>query len=98
MGARISYWLREYPGEKVKVTITDKHDNTIRTLTGSNHPGINRVMWDLQHEKHDQFQNPEAWLAQTRFVPPGKYTATVTVGKTKVKRTFTVLPSPIADD
>jgi len=95
MGARISYWLSTYPDEAIKVTITDEHDNTIRTLKGSNRPGINRVVWDLQYEKHDRFGNPESWLGQTRFVPPGQYTATVAVGKKKEKKVFTVLPSPI---
>lgn len=95
MGARISYWLREYPGESVKVNITDAHGNEVRSLTGTNHPGINRVVWDLQHEKHDRYDNPESGLGQTAFVPPGEYTATVSMKEYKGKRKFTVLPSPI---
>ena len=47
MGAYISYWLREYPGEEVKVSVDDLHGNTIRELKGTNRPGINRVIWDL---------------------------------------------------
>jgi photosystem II stability/assembly factor-like uncharacterized protein len=95
MGARITYWLREYSADTVKVTITDEHDNTIRSLTGSSSPGMNRVVWDLQYEKHDRFDNPESRLGQTEFVPPATYTATVTAGKKKAKRKFTVLRSPI---
>jgi len=98
MGAYISYWLRDYPGEEVKITVTDTHDNTMRELTGSNRPGINRVIWDLQYEKHDRYENPEAWMGQTKFVPPGEYTATVKVGEHKAKKKFTVLPSPITYD
>lgn len=98
MGARISYWLGEYTGDSVKVTITDSHDNEIRSLTGSNRPGINRLVWDLQYEKHDRFDNPESWMGQTEFVPPGRYTATVSAGKKKAKGEFTVLPSPIRND
>ncbi|MCH8242222.1 MAG: hypothetical protein IH897_06385 [Planctomycetes bacterium] len=98
MGARISYWLRDYPGEEVKITITDEHDNTIRKLKGSNRPGINRVVWDLQYEKHDRYDNPESRMGQTRFVPPGEYTASIKVGDHKAKRKFTVLPSPITND
>lgn len=98
MGARISYWLRDYPGEEVKITITDEHDNTMGKLTGSNRPGINRVVWDLQYEKHNRYQNPESWMGQTRFVPPGEYTASIKVGDHKAKRKFTVLPSPITND
>ena len=98
MGARISYWLRDYPGEEVKITITDEHDNTIRKLKGSNRPGINRAVWDLQYEKHDRYDNPESRMGQTRFVPPGEYTASIKVGDHKAKRKFTVLPSPIEHD
>ncbi len=98
MGARITYWLRDFSAEELKVTITDAHDNKIRSLTGTNRPGINRVVWDLQYEKHDRFQNPESGLGQTDFVPPGRYTATVSMDETEVKRTFMVLPSPIGDN
>lgn len=94
MGARITYWLRDYPGEDVKVAITDANGNSVRELTGSNRPGINRVVWDLQYEKHDKHRNPNEWLRQTQFVPPGQYTATVTLGKRKAKKTFAVLPAP----
>ena len=98
MGARISYWLREYTGATVKVTITDAHDNKIRKLTGSNRGGINRVVWDLQLESHDRFDNPEAWMGQTVFVPAGEYTATVSVDKESAKKDFAVLPSPIGNN
>ncbi len=98
MGARISYWLREYTGATVKVTITDAHDNEVRTLTGSNRGGINRVVWDLQLESHDRFDNPEAGLGQTVFVPPGEYTATVSMDLESAKKKFTVLPSPIGNN
>ncbi len=98
MGARITYWLRAFSSDEVKVTITDAHDNKIRSLTGTNRPGINRVVWDLQYEKHDRFQNPESGLGQTDFVPPGRYTATVSMDETEVKRTFMVLPSPIGEN
>ena len=96
MGARISYWLGDYPGEVVKVTLTNADGTTIRALTGTNRPGINRVVWDLQYEPHDRFDNPEARLGQTHFVPPGEYTVTVSVGESKVKKKFSVFPSPIA--
>jgi len=98
MGARITYWLREYPGEKVEVAVKDAHGNKIRTLSGTDRPGINRLVWDLQYEKHDDYGNPEAWLGQTRFVPAGEYTVVVTVGEKKAKGSFTVLASPIAED
>ncbi len=94
MGARITYWIRDFGLEDVKLTITDAKDHTVRELTGPNRPGLNRVIWDLQPEKHDRFDNPEAFLGQTQFVPKGDYTVTVTFGKQKAKGTVTVLAAP----
>jgi len=95
MGARISYWVRHYTGDDVSVSITDKHDNTIRTLSGSNRPGINRVIWDLQLDPKDRGGTASG---QTEFVPPGEYTVEISMGKSKGKKKLTVLPSPIADN
>ena len=47
---------------------------------------------------HDRHDIPESWMGQTRFVPPGEYTASIKVGDHKAKRKFTVLPSPIEHD
>jgi photosystem II stability/assembly factor-like uncharacterized protein len=94
MGARITYWIRDYSGEEVKLTITDSKENTIRELTGTNKPGLNRVIWDLQCEKPDRFGNPEAFLGQTQFVPADKYTVTVTYDKKTAKGVIEVLPAP----
>lgn len=98
MGAAITYWLREATVDEVKIAITDGSGTTIRKLNGTSRPGINRVVWDLQLEKHDRFENPEQWMGQTRFVPAGTYTATITLGDHKAAKRFTVLPSPIDYD
>jgi len=98
MGARISYWLREYPGETVKIEITNKHGVTVRSLTGTNRAGVNRVVWDLQCETHDRYDHPDSRLGQTVFVPPGEYTATVQAGESKATGKFTVLPSPVVNE
>jgi len=97
MGARISYWVRDDSSDDVDVAITDEHGNKIRKLTGPHHRGVNRVVWDLQYEKHDRYGNPESFLGQIRFVPPGEYTATLSAGKAKTKQTITVLPGPIGE-
>jgi photosystem II stability/assembly factor-like uncharacterized protein len=94
MGARINYWIRDYSGEEVKLTITDSKENAVRELTGTNRPGLNRVIWDLQYEKPDRFANPEAFMGQTQFVPADKYTVTVTYGKKTAKGAIEVLPAP----
>jgi hypothetical protein len=45
-----------------------------------------------------KLDNPESGLGQTEFAPPARCTATVTAGKKKAKRQFTVLRSPIQND
>ncbi len=94
LGARITYWIRDYTDEEITLTINDANDALVRKLTGTNRPGLNRVVWDLQREKHDQFDNPDSWLGQTHFVPAGDYTVNVSYGKRKAKGTITVLPAP----
>ena len=52
----------------VEITITDAAGETIRTLTGSNKPGINRAVWDLAYEPTMEVRlrttpsgNPHVW-------------------------------------
>jgi photosystem II stability/assembly factor-like uncharacterized protein len=48
-GADIDFTLKsETP--KVQVSIVGARDSTIRTLTVTGHPGLNRVWWDLRYE------------------------------------------------
>jgi hypothetical protein len=94
MGARITYWIRDYSQEDVSLSIEDSHGTVMRKLQGSNRPGLNRVVWDLQMEKYDKIDNPDASLGQTAFVPPGEYTVNFSFGKAKASKTFTVLASP----
>jgi photosystem II stability/assembly factor-like uncharacterized protein len=49
-GASINYWLREKPEGEVQLSIVDAAGDTVRTLSGTNESGINRLMWDLNGE------------------------------------------------
>ena len=49
-GASINYYLKAPVAGTVTLTIADAKGEVIRTLTGSNAAGINRVHWDLRHE------------------------------------------------
>ena len=94
MGAVLTYWLRDYADEEVSLTIkaADGPDGLVlRKLTGTNRPGFNRVIWDLQPEKEQRLGNPEDL---PEFVPPGRYTVTVSRGDDKASVTFEVLPAP----
>jgi hypothetical protein len=94
VGVQLAYWLRDYTGEEVSITITSSAGHTVRKLTGAHRPGINRIVWDLLPEEHDRFRNPEARYGQKPFVPAGQYTATLTCGKRKSLCKFEVLPAP----
>jgi hypothetical protein len=93
MGVRIDYWIREYTGEPVRVTVEDAKGVVVKTLVGNNAPGYNRVVWDLV---------PEEWLQaadqgeDTLFVPfharPGTYKVKLAMGEHKAEGTFKVLP------
>jgi hypothetical protein len=91
MGAVISYWLRSYPGEDVKVTIEDGDGTELVSLTGGNRPGINRVVWDLQPEKNLRLGTAHG---EPEFVSPGAYEVTVKCGDEKATTTLTVLAAP----
>ncbi|MFH1572368.1 MAG: sialidase, partial [Acidobacteriota bacterium] len=49
-GASINYYLKAPAKESVTVTIQDAKGEVVRTLSGSNRVGINRIHWDLRYE------------------------------------------------
>ncbi len=94
MGARITYWLRDYTGEDVSVAIENAEGRAVRKLSGGNRPGLNRVVWDLQPESFDRLPDPDADLGQKQFVPAGAYKVTVTSGKAKASGVVKVMEAP----
>jgi len=62
-GASINYYLKTAPKGPVRMAIQDARGQTIRTLNGTGHPGLNRVWWDLRHERPKE--------ARLRTTPPG---------------------------
>lgn len=63
-GASIHYWLGSVPEGDVQIEIVDAAGNVVRTLEGIKETGINRVWWDLRHEKRKE--------PVLRTAPPGK--------------------------
>jgi hypothetical protein len=55
-GASLNYWLGSEPSADVTVSIVDASGDTVRTLRGSKHSGINRVWWNLQGEPSTQIR------------------------------------------
>ncbi len=65
---------KKYP---VEVVILDAAGNKVRTLTGTNKAGINRVVWDLRYERTENVRlratppgNPRVW-EEKRFLGKG---------------------------
>ena len=86
-GALVSFWIREYTGDPVKIAITTKADQPVATLTAPGVPGLGRVVWDLKPAQDVLTQyGGEGRL----FVPAGEYTVTLTHGEAKEKQTITV--------
>ena len=81
-GAYFNYYLRQFTGEGVSLSVADSAGTTWRSLSGPGTPGFHRVVWDLQREPHQRIDRPE-WNDQPEFAPPGKYTVTLTYGERK---------------
>ena len=47
-GASINYYLKAAPTGNVTIAILDRANQVVRTLPGSQRPGLNRVTWDLR--------------------------------------------------
>ena len=51
-GASINYWLAESADEAPTVEILDMAGAVVRTLTGTNNVGVNRIHWNLRDESN----------------------------------------------
>jgi hypothetical protein len=49
-GASLNYWLKAPAAQAPRLTIADASGKVVRTLTGPNVAGINRIHWDLRDE------------------------------------------------
>jgi photosystem II stability/assembly factor-like uncharacterized protein len=55
-GASLNYWLREAASETPRIEILDASGGVVRTLEGTNDPGVNRIHWDLRDEPNGPIQ------------------------------------------
>jgi photosystem II stability/assembly factor-like uncharacterized protein len=87
-GALLTVWVKEFTGEKFKVSIADATGREVAKFEQAAVPGFTRLSWDLRLQKEYRFD----YMGDDadRFVPPGEYTATFTLKDTKVKQTFKV--------
>jgi photosystem II stability/assembly factor-like uncharacterized protein len=87
-GALISFWVKSYTGDEVKIAVTNSSGQPVANLKSSGAPGLNRVSWDLRPTEDVLIKyggdDPK------KFVPSGDYTAELSYGREKMKQTFHV--------
>jgi hypothetical protein len=95
-GTAISYYLKSAASGDVKITIADFEGKAVRTLEGTKHAGINRVLWNLAPNA------PQGGAGRAGFggggrggfvvsVEPGTYLVTLEVGGKKITKPVSVL-------
>jgi len=80
-GALISWYLRRYTGDSVKVAIAAADGRPVANFSRPGVAGIGRVAWDLRLTK--DLLNEYGGQDKERFVPAGEYTVTLTFGTLK---------------
>jgi photosystem II stability/assembly factor-like uncharacterized protein len=80
-GALISWYLRRYTGDSVRVAVTNAAGQPVANFTRVGVAGIGRLSWDLRPTK--DLLTEYGGQGAERFVPPGEYTVTLTFGKLK---------------
>ncbi len=87
-GALLTFWVKEFTGEEVKIAISNATGQTVANLKAAGSPGLNRVNWDLRTTEDVRVKyggdDPK------KFVPSGAYTAELSYGKEKSKQIFQV--------
>jgi photosystem II stability/assembly factor-like uncharacterized protein len=55
-GAQIHYYLKERAKGRVKIDIYDESGDKVKSLSGTNSPGINRINWNLRYEPTERIK------------------------------------------
>jgi photosystem II stability/assembly factor-like uncharacterized protein len=96
-GAWVTYYLPQKLAQPPVVTIVDQNARVVRTLTGTNERGINRVAWSLSDAPPVRWHNTGDWNKGPDDGPavvPGRYRVIWTGGDARLERDFAVLPDP----
>ncbi|HEX6560060.1 MAG TPA: hypothetical protein VF021_11375, partial [Longimicrobiales bacterium] len=83
IGARISYYVKQWTGQNVSIKITDASDRPIANLSAPGVPGIGRVVWDLRPS--NDVLNSYGGEGR-KFVRSGEYTVTLSYGDVSEKQ------------
>jgi len=68
-GASINYYLKAPAASAPRVTILDGSGTVVRTLTGTNTAGVNRIHWDLRFEPSTQVRLQTSPMYAPHIVP-----------------------------
>ena len=87
-GAILSFLVRDFSGEPVKVSIANDKGQPVANLTAPGNPGLGRVSWNLRPTK--DVLTEYGGLGPDKLVPPGEYTVTLSRDKAKEKQKLKV--------
>ena len=87
-GALLTYWLRDLGDEAPSLSITNAEGQPVATFPLPRTPGLGRVAWNLRPSK--TLLTEYGGLGPDKFVRPGTYTATLTLGVAKVQQKIQV--------
>ena len=91
-GITIDYLISEYSGDEVSITIENENGVKVKSLSGSNAPGFNRVVWNLQPDEWHKLPDKGEEMFMNDFTArPGKYTIKVKMGDHSVSGSFQIL-------
>lgn len=87
-GALLTYWLRDLGEEPPTLSIEGPDGRPVATFKLPGRPGLGRVAWNLRPTK--DLLTEYGGMGAEKFVRPGTYTATLSLGPVKVQQTFEV--------
>ncbi|WP_243300928.1 WD40/YVTN/BNR-like repeat-containing protein [Geothrix oryzisoli] len=87
-GALLTYWIRDLGDEAPSLSITNAEGQPVATFPLPRTPGLGRVAWNLRPSK--TLLTEYGGLGPDKFVRPGTYTATLTLGAAKVQQKIQV--------
>jgi photosystem II stability/assembly factor-like uncharacterized protein len=90
-GAILTFWIKEYTGDPVKIAIASATDQPVANLSAPGVPGLGRVVWDLKPTKDVL---TEYGGEGQKFVPTGDYKVTLSYGSAKETQTVKVEVAP----
>ncbi len=91
VGALLTWWVRDFTGEEVKIEIVNALGQPVAKLSAPATPGLGRIVWDLKPSKE---LLTEYGGEGPKFVRAGDYKVTLTLGKTKSEQTLAVSVAP----